>query len=55
MQQKQTPVRHQKPVHMIRENMNEVQKIEIANFDVENIEIDTRILNKIKRKMGGRK
>ena len=55
MQQKQTPTKQQRRTRVDREHVSEVQKIEIASFDVDNVEIDTRILNKIKRKMGRRK
>ena len=38
-----------------RDHAHEVQKIEITNFDVDEIEIDTRILNKIMRKINRHK
>lgn len=38
-----------------RDHAQEVQKIEVATYDVSEIEIDTRILNKLKRKAGRRK
>jgi len=38
-----------------REHVHELQKIEVATYDVSEISIDTRILNKIKRKAGRRK
>ena len=55
--QKKPPVTAQKQrqIRVDRDHANEVQKIEIASFDVGNVEIDTRILNKIRRKMGRRK
>lgn len=58
MQQKQiqtlAPTQHQRRARVDRDHASEIQKIELASFDVENVEIDTRILNKLKRKMGRR-
>ena len=53
--QTQTLTQHKRQIRVDREHANEVQKIELAGFDVENVEIDTRILNKIRRKMSRQK
>jgi hypothetical protein len=52
----QTPTPQQRQIRIDREHANDVQKIELATLDVsEIVTIDTRILNKLKRKMGRRK
>jgi|LGVF01.1.fsa_nt_gb hypothetical protein len=54
-QQSQPTTQHQRQVRVDREHANEVQKIEIAGFDIGSVEINTRILNKIQRKIQRRK
>ena len=53
--QKQSQPTTQRQVRVDREHANEVQKIEIAGFDIGSVEINTRILNKIQRKIQRRK
>ena len=55
-QKQQTqPSPRQRQTRVDREHANEVQKIEIAGFDIDSVEINTRILNKIQRKIQRRK
>lgn len=53
--QDETPNPRMRQTRVDREHTVEFQKIELAAHDAEEIVIDTRILNKIKRKMSRRK
>ena len=55
MQNQQNPTLQQRQSRVTREHNNELQKIELAAFDVSEVEIDTRILKKIQRKIHRRK